>query len=231
MVTEMFRWVKVYQKDNDELVYMGVIQAIDAAHPLVALRANYSPTSHKTVVVAQNMTFDEVLSSIGNKLKEYFDANGCYPRDNQKKFLKNYAQIIQEVLASFSEPIILDEENVSSRIEEGHPYGNYIYGHYKNREFVVDYIGRCTQDELQDRIMHRWDKNDNNYNEFEKRGVSHVRFRYAESEDEAINIECLLYHYYRGKQNLINNEHPSRENEPRHCIICDEVQNLINTKI
>lgn len=224
----MYKVVHVFSKDTNELVYIGIISSLEASIPLAALRANYNSLANKVTVSSETLLYNNALAKVGNELKEYFDKNGTYPCDNQKMFDKNYSASVQKLLQSFSNPFEIDEEVVLSYIEKGHQFGNYLYGHYSGNSFIVDYVGRCTDEELQDRIMHRWNKGDNNYVDFNNRKSNYVRFRYAESEQEAIDIECLLYHYFGGSQRLINNIHPSRKNG--YCLVCDEVKYLINTK-
>ena len=223
----MYKVVHVLLKSTNELVYIGIINTKDASMPLTALRANYNSLSYKATADSDAMLYNKALENVGNELKKHFDDNGCFPRDNQKIYEQNYYPKIRKLLQSFSTPIEIEENVVADKIETGHQNGNYIYGHYKGKEFIVDYVGRCTDCELRKRIMHRWNEDDNNYKDFNKNNTNYARFRYAKNDDEAVDIECLLYHYYGGKAKLINNEHPSRENTQAHCPVCDEVKNMI----
>ena len=223
----MFKVTHVQKKHSNELVYIGIINSLEASMPLVALRANYNPVEYSARVFNDALRYEKALEMVAGELKEYFDNNGCYPRDNQKKFVANFKSQVSELLSSISKPIEIKETTILSNVETGHTCGNYIYGHYEGKEFIEDYVGRCTDDELQVRIQHRLDPNDNNYEQFEDKKTSHVRYRYAANEDEAIEIECLLYHWYGGKESLINNEHPSRENESHQCCVCDNIKKLI----
>ena len=225
----MFKVTHVQKKHTNELVYIGVINSLEASIPLVALRANYNPVEYNASVHSDALRYEKVLEMVAGELNEYFDNNGCYPRDNQKKFEATFKTQVNQLLDSFSEPIEIKEASILSNVKTGHTCGNYIYGHYEGNEFVEDYVGRCTDDELQIRIQHRLDPDDNNFEDFEDRKTSHVRYRYAANADEAIGIECLLYHWFGGKKRLINNEHPSRENESHQCCVCDDVRNLIHT--
>lgn len=224
----MFKVTKVHTKHSNELVYIGVISSLEASIPLDALRANYNPVEYSASVCGNALLFDKALEEIGKELKEYFDEKGCYPRDNQKIFENNYSTHVYQILQSFSNPIEINEQTILSNIQTGHTCGNYIYGHYEDSRFIEDYVGRCTDEELQERVKHRLDPDDNNYERFEDKKTSHVRYRYAVNEEEAIEIECLLYHWYGGKNRLINNVHPSLENNSHQCHVCDMVRKLIN---
>lgn len=220
----MYKVIQVSAKQSGEIVYIGITPTIQTIGPILAYK-NYDVLAYKFDIGTNAMLQSKALEQVGVELKQYFDEHGAYPRDNQVKFNANYGQIINNILQSFTGPIEIDALTIDAEVDAGHLHGNYIYYHQNNQNVEVDYVGRCTDDELQDRIKHRLDPDDNNYKDFQERKTSHAYFRYAQSKQEAIDIECLLYHYYGGKIKLINNVHPARKGE--HCLICDEVQNLI----
>ena len=143
-------------------------------------------------------------------LSEYFDDNGVYPKYNQDKFNEEFIKKFAKYKNNWHNPVEIKKEVLEELIEEDHIYGNYIYFHYdENNNDIIDYVGRSDEGSFQLRIQHRLSPTDKHYKEYNKRGTSHVTFRIAKNEKEAIEIECLLYHRYGGKARLINDIHPA----------------------
>lgn len=146
------------------------------------------------------------------RLSDFFDNYGYYPEFNQIEFNEEFEKLYTKYRNGWYGPIEIKKEVIEAKINKGHQNGNYVYGRLDLKgNFIEDYVGRCTDEELRERIQHRLDPNDNNYKKFNERQVSHVFYRYAKNDTEAIEIECLLYHRFGGKAKLINNEHPSKK--------------------
>lgn len=217
-------WNAVEILAADKVVYVGVVDKINftgnvACRVFMFLNGGETWRCINEEPVAQK----EAEFLCKKQLYNYFDSNGYYPKYNQEEFIREWKRLIKPYCENWHEPIAINKDTIDSEIEDGHKNGNYIYGHYEDGKFIGDYVGRCTNQELRERIKHRLDPKDNNYAQFNERGTSHVKFRYAQNDDEAINIECLLYHYYGGRAKLINNEHPSLD-DGRKCPVtnCDK---------
>lgn len=201
------KWYVVKLFKNGELV---LVDKIDSS--AVAPALDFQAKGYDINNCEKQNTFAISVTSANEKIKgflsEYFEKYGRYPKYNHEDFLKDYESYIP-CHEGWEGPIEIDEGRIEQAIKTGHKNGNYKYGHFENGKFVVDYVGRCTDQELSERAKHRLDPNDNNYKEFNKRETSHLMFRYAENDKEAIQTECMLYHYYGGRVKLINHEHPS----------------------
>ena len=93
----MFKVTHVQKKHTNELVYIGVISSLEASMPLIALRANYNSVEYCASVDSDALLYKKALEKVAGELKEYFDNNGCYPRDNQKKFEATFKPQINQL--------------------------------------------------------------------------------------------------------------------------------------
>ena len=201
------KWFVVKLFKNGELV---LVDKIDSS--VVAPALHFQAKGYDINNCEKQNTFAISEASANEKitglLSEFFERYGRYPKYNQENFLREY-EAYMPCHERWEGPIDIDGDVIDKTIKTGHKNGNYKYGHFENGKFVVDYVGRCTDQELCERAKHRLDPKDNNYTEFNKRGTSHMEFHYAQNDMEAIHVECMLYHYYGGRVKLINNEHPS----------------------
>lgn len=84
--------------------------------------------------------------------------------------------------------------------------GNYRIGLLNNGSFNVCYVGRATDQKLQDRLLQHTNPNDDHYFDEDYYFI----FDAASTDDEAINQECIDYHSFGGDDNYLDNEyHPS----------------------
>lgn len=202
------KWFVVKLFKNNELVCIDKVM-----NTYVYAPAQYYQASGYEIDKCEKQNMLAISTTSADKkikelLSEYFEEHGKYPKYNHEDFKKEYAKFVP-CLFGWEGPIEINDGVIDKTIKCGHKNGNYIYGHYKNGQLIVDYVGRCTDQELQERAKHRLDPNDNNYKEFNRRGTSHLMFRYAANDKEAIQTECMLYHYFGGRAILANNEHPS----------------------
>lgn len=221
-IANIMKWFVVKLFKNGELV--GIDKTDTSVYsPALEFQAKGFDINSCEKQNTFGISAEEADNKIKKLLSEYFEQKGIYPKYNQDEFEEEFQRVFTPYRKGWHQIITINEDTINATIKEGHKNGNYIYGHYENGEFKQDYVGRCTDQELRERIKHRLNPRDNNYAQFNERGTSHVTFRYAQNDDEAINIECLLYHYYGGKAKLINNDHPSLENG-RKCPVtnCDK---------
>jgi len=78
--------------------------------------------------------------------------------------------------------------------------GNYRIGVVVDGSFNVCYIGRATDQKLQDRLLQHPEYLDDVY---------YFDFNSAKTDDEAIKQECIDYHSFGEKDWLDNEYHPS----------------------
>lgn len=84
--------------------------------------------------------------------------------------------------------------------------GDYRIGLLNNGSFNVCYVGRATDQKLQDRLLQHTNPNDDHY--FDE--SYYFTYNAARTEDEAINQECIDYHSFGGDDNYLENKyHPS----------------------
>lgn len=212
-----YLWYAVEVFSNGRLVYVGLVDKNNFAYNTPKLHFSFLRGGELWTKINEEPLPKKDADYIRReRLSDLFDNFGSYPEFNQVEFMEEYEEKFAQYINGWKGPIEINKEVIEANIDKGHQNGNYIYGHYNSRGiFVEDYVGRCTDDELRNRIQHRLDPKDNNYKEFNKNGTSHVFYRYAKNDTEAVEIECLLYHRYGGKVKLINNEHPGKKNDIR----------------
>lgn len=102
------------------------------------------------------------------------------------------------IRAGYSEIFQLDSEIIDKRVEEER-IGTYILGVYKRGEPEVQYIGRSDTD-LNARLKQHFWAEDESYRWFV--------FRHLDTESQAFEEECFLYHDFGGSKKLDNDIHP-----------------------
>lgn len=210
-------WYAVDVLFNGRLVYVGLVEEHNFAYNAPKRYFTFLRGGEVWTKINNEPLPQKDADSIRReRLSDLFDRYGDYPDFNQLEFNNEFDNKYAQYSKGWEGPIEIKKEEIEKKIDKGHQNGNYIYGHYDlKRNFVVDYVGRCTDEELQIRIQHRLDPNDNNYKKFNDRKTTHVQYRYAKNDTEAVEIECLLYHKYGGKVKLVNNEHPGKKNDIR----------------
>lgn len=84
--------------------------------------------------------------------------------------------------------------------------GNYRIGYLLNGYLNVCYVGRSTDQTLQERILQHTNSNDDHYFDDDY----YFFFNDADSDVEAIEQECIDYHSFGGDEDYLENEyHPS----------------------
>lgn len=202
---------------DNELYLIDVIDKIqiDCHDPKKSIYTYYYKTLNGEIdfekVNDKPITKQEAEKKKREVLSKYFDDNGFYPKYNQDDFEREFREkyLNTSYGQGWSDWFKITEEEIEKRVDEGHLFGNYMYASIGEGEIHVDYVGRCTDEELQERIKHRLRKDDKHYKDYEDNATNYVKFRYAANEREAIEIECLLYHRHGGKAKLFNDIHPA----------------------
>lgn len=105
-------------------------------------------------------------------------------------------------------PHDLNEENINKSIKKDFK-GNYGLGFERNGLLEVLYVGRSESD-LKDHLLQYVDSD--RYPQFQ--------FCYADTDKEAFETECKIYHEYAPPDNIV---HPTRpEATSFGCPLCDE---------
>ena len=226
-------WYAVEITSAGELVYIGVVDNVNYTGNVACRVFMFLNGGEKWECINNEpVTQAEAEQICREKLSDYFDDKGCYPKYNQDEFLAEFKKKFKQYENGWHGPIQIKKEVIEEIVDLGHPDGNYIYCHKDGKEIIADYVGRSEDAELQERMQHRLDPNDIHYKEYNKRGTSLAFFRYAANLQEAIEIECLQYHYYGGKKLLINDIHPAIiKDVPCPISLCKEHVKIENTKI
>lgn len=105
-------------------------------------------------------------------------------------------------------PFLLTSEKIDEEVTEISP-GTYVLGHLNDEDvFIVKYVGRSDED-LNDRL-HDW------IDEYKR-----FKFGYFNSEKEAFEKECIIYHDFGESESLDNEIHPDRpDNTDWECPSC-----------
>lgn len=91
-------------------------------------------------------------------------------------------------------------------INEDIKKGNYMIGVLMDGSFNVCYIGRSTDQTLQKRILQHTYPDDDHFFDDEY----YFLFKEADTDEEAIEQECIDYHSFGGDDDYLENEyHPS----------------------
>lgn len=91
--------------------------------------------------------------------------------------------------------------------------GNYCIGVIVDGVFNVCYIGRSTDQTLQQRICQHLFEEDNHFFDDDY----YFFFEAAETDDDAYNQECIDYHSFGGDDDYLDNDyHPSLP-KGKHC--------------
>lgn len=86
-------------------------------------------------------------------------------------------------------------------VNENIKKGNYRIGNVVDSSFNVCYIGRATDQPLQKRMLQHTEYLDDNF---------YFDFNAAQTDDEAIERECIDFHSFGGDDEWLDNEyHPS----------------------
>jgi len=96
-------------------------------------------------------------------------------------------------------------DNIRIQIPDEVKKGNYCIGAIDGDEFIVKYVGRATDQTLADRLLQHTNHTDDHYYD----DNHYFFFSPANSDEEAINQECIDFHSFGGYEVLDNKEHPS----------------------
>ena len=112
-------------------------------------------------------------------------------------------------------PYSFDKETIDATLDD-ESIGNYALGH-KNDDgvFVVNYVGRATDQPLKDRIKQHLGEKPSKYKLF--------KYSYADTAKNAYLKECKNYHDFGEKDLLENDYHPAKlPDDETKCPICGE---------
>ena len=86
--------------------------------------------------------------------------------------------------------------------------GNYRIGIIEGDWFIVKYVGRVTDQSLKNRLLQHKNHTDDHYYD----DSYYFFYSPANSDEEAINQECIDFHSFGGEDVLDNKEHPALPN-------------------
>lgn len=96
-------------------------------------------------------------------------------------------------------------DNIKIQVPDDVKKGNYRIGVIEDDWFIVKYVGRVTDQKLQERLLQHKNHTDAHYYD-----DSHYFFySAADSDNDAIKQECIDYHSFGGDDNLDNDCHPA----------------------
>ena len=114
----------------------------------------------------------------------------------------NYINGQQQLVFQFQ------SDNIRIKIPDIVKKGNYRIGVIDGDWFIVKYVGRATDQALEDRLLQHKNHTDDHYYD----DNHYFFFSSANSDEDAINQECIDFHSFGGDEVLDNKEHPSLPN-------------------
>lgn len=131
---------------------------------------------------------------------------------NLLEFIKNVEEVKLRVLGNgyFTDGEVrfvhnYNEKWIKKIVAADIKKGNYRIGVIANGVFNVRYIGRSTDQTLQQRICQHLNSDDDHYFDDD----CFFFFNAAKTDEEAIRQECIDYHSFGGGEQLDNRCHPS----------------------
>lgn len=98
-----------------------------------------------------------------------------------------------------------ERNNIKIQIPDDIKKGNYRIGVIEDDWFIVKYVGRVTNQTLQERLLQHKNHTDAHYYD-----DSHYFFySAADSDNDAIKQECIDFHSFGEEEYLDNDYHPS----------------------
>ena len=136
--------------------------------------------------------------------------------DYLKYVKKASLRVINEGEYEDGQKVIVHQFNrdwIKQVVNEDIKNGNYRIGLLIDGSFNVSYIGRSTDQTLQERILQHTNPNDDHYFDDDH----YFFFKEAGNDEEAIEQECIDYHSFGGDEEYLDNEyHPSLPDD-NHC--------------
>lgn len=99
-------------------------------------------------------------------------------------------------------------DNIKIQIPDEVKIGNYRIGIIEGDWFIVKYVGRATDQLLVDRLLQHKNHTDDHYYD----DSYYFFYSPANSDEDAINQECIDFHSFGGEETLDNKEHPALPN-------------------
>lgn len=99
-------------------------------------------------------------------------------------------------------------DNIKIQIPDEVKIGNYRIGIVEGDWFIVKYVGRATDQSLEERLLQHKNHTDDHYYD----DSYYFFYSSANSDEDAINQECIDFHSFGGEDVLDNKEHPALPN-------------------
>lgn len=128
------------------------------------------------------------------------------------KFVKSGSlRVINEGYFTDGEKVLVHQFNrdwIKLIVTEDVKKGNYRIGVFEEGSYNVCYVGRATDQTLQERMLQHSEYEDDRYYFF---------FEGAETDDEAIEQECIDYHSFGGDDGYLDNDYHPALPEGKEC--------------
>lgn len=98
-----------------------------------------------------------------------------------------------------------ERNTIKIQVPEDIKKGNYRIGVIEDDWFIVKYVGRATDQTLQERLLQHKNPSDVHYYD----DSHYFSITPADNEDDAVKQECIDFHSFGGDEVLDNDIHPS----------------------